>query len=130
MPKELNIDLKDTEGRIIAYENNSMIVINTYIPNAGQNLKRIDYRINTWNANFDKYLIKLHSLHPKKNIIWCGDLNVAHGDIDIHNPLNNIDKSPGFSIKERMSFHNIINNLKWKDSFRYIYGNCVSKVKQ
>ena len=106
----------DTEGRIITCEFEKFYLINVYTPNSGALLKRLDYRINEWDINFSRFLNKLQK---KKPLIICGDLNVAHKEIDIKNPKQNL-KSAGYTIEERESFDNILKKNKLIDTFRYL----------
>ena len=85
--------------------------------NSGQKLIRLDYRINTWDVEFRKYILKLEK---QKNVILCGDLNVAHKEIDIHNPKTNKRKA-GFTKEERDSFDLLLKNTTLIDSFRYLH---------
>ena len=105
----------NNEGRIITCEFNDFYLVHVYTPNSGQFLRRLDYRINSWDVNFIKHLKKLQK---KKPIIVCGDLNVAHKEIDIKNPKTNL-RTAGFTIEERNSFDNILNKTKLIDTFRY-----------
>jgi exodeoxyribonuclease-3 len=107
----------DNEGRVITCEFNKYYVIHVYTPNSGESLKRLDYRVNTWDINFIKYL---KILQKKKNIILCGDLNVAHTEIDLKNPKRNL-KTAGFTIEERTSFNLLLDSTKMIDAFRYLY---------
>jgi len=88
-----------------------------YTPNSGEKLLRLNWRIDTWDVNFNKYINKLYSIKP---VIICGDLNVAHKEIDIKNPEKN-KKNPGFTIEERESFTNIIYNNDLIDIFRIMH---------
>lgn len=113
----INIEELDMEGRVITLEFNKYFLIHVYTPNSGQALQRLNYRVEQWDIEFEKYLKKLQK---SKNIIVCGDLNVANDEIDIHNPKTN-KKSAGFTIEERGSFKNILTNLNLIDSYRYLY---------
>jgi exodeoxyribonuclease-3 len=117
----LNSDINDntcneSEGRIITCEFEKYYLINVYTPNSGAVLKRLDYRINEWDTNFSKFLNKLQK---KKPLIICGDLNVAHKEIDIKNSKQNL-RSAGYTIEERDSFDNILKKNKLIDTFRYL----------
>lgn len=107
----------DDEGRVITLEFNDYYLIHVYTPNSGQGLKRLDYRVNTWDKNFTKYCM---DLQKNKSIIICGDLNVANEEIDIANPKGN-RKNAGFTDEERNSFKGMLNKLKLIDTFRYKY---------
>jgi exodeoxyribonuclease-3 len=115
----LNVDNieHDLEGRVITCEFSKFILIHVYTPNSGELLKRLDYRINTWDIAFTKYL---NILQSKKNVILCGDLNVAHHEIDLKNPKTNL-KTAGFTVEERQSFDLLLNKTDMIDSFRYLH---------
>ncbi|WP_424161019.1 exodeoxyribonuclease III [Bacillus amyloliquefaciens] len=111
----LGIDDHDQEGRVITLEFENVFVVNCYTPNAKRGLERIDYRLQ-WEADFKDYLQKLDQ---KKPVILCGDLNVAHREIDLKNPKAN-RKNAGFSDQEREAF-SVLLNAGFTDSFRYLY---------
>ena len=113
----LGIDEHDQEGRVITLEFDKFFLVHVYTPNSGQALARLDYRVKKWDVEFRKYTKKLQN---KKPIIICGDLNVAHKEIDIHSPKTNL-KSAGFTIQERNSFDKLLNENKLIDTFRYLY---------
>ncbi|KRX08933.1 Endonuclease/exonuclease/phosphatase [Pseudocohnilembus persalinus] len=113
---DLDKEEHDQEGRLITAEFDNFYVCSVYVPNAGQGLKRLDYRTKQWDADFHTYLNKLKQ---KKNVIVAGDLNVAHHEIDLANPKTNL-KSAGFTIEERESFSKLIDN-GWIDSFRKMH---------
>ena len=106
----------DVEGRVITLEFKDYFLVHVYTPNSGQELKRLDYRVNTWDKAFRKYIKRLNK---KKNIIVCGDLNVARNEIDIANPKNN-RKNAGFTIEERESFEKLLKRCNLIDTFRHI----------
>lgn len=106
----------DQEGRVITLEFDKFYLLHVYTPNSGQELKRLDYRVNEWDKEFRKYVKKLND---KKPIIVTGDLNVAHQEIDIHNPKGNT-KSAGFTKEERESFGKLLKDVKLIDSYRYL----------
>lgn len=103
----------DNEGRVITMEYYDFYIVATYIPNAGEGLKRLEYRVNSWDKDFQNYIIKLSLV---KHLIWIGDLNVCHKEIDIHNPKSNL-KSPGFTKEERISFSSFL-EMGFIDTFR------------
>ncbi|MCP6680588.1 exodeoxyribonuclease III [Bacillus nakamurai] len=105
----------DQEGRVITLEFDNMYVVNCYTPNAKRGLERIDYRLQ-WKADFRAYL---QELDRKKPVILCGDLNVAHREIDLKNPKAN-RKNAGFSDQEREAFTALLEG-GFTDSFRYLY---------
>ena len=109
-----NVDIDD-EGRMITLEFKNYYLIHVYTPNSGQVLARLDWRINTWDKAFYNFISHLQN---HKSVIVCGDLNVAHQKIDIKNAKSNL-KTAGFTIEERTSFDNFINNLDLIDTFRY-----------
>lgn len=84
-----------------------------YVPNAGQGLKRLDYRVKEWDVDFEEFLT---SLRAKKHVILCGDLNVCHHEIDIAKPKGN-EKSAGFTKEERAKFTELLSH-GWVDTFR------------
>lgn len=91
----------DDEGRVITAEFDSFFVVSTYIPNAGQKLERLEYRTKEWDIDFRSYLKSLES--RGKHVIWLGDLNVVHQDIDIYN-IKGKEKNAGCTPQERASF--------------------------
>ncbi len=107
-----NTLLNDTEGRVIAAEYQSFILINVYTPNAQRELTRLEFR-QDWDSRF---LIFLKTLEKTKPIIICGDLNVAHTEIDLARPKNNTQNA-GFTPEERKGFQNLIDN-GFIDTFR------------
>lgn len=105
----------DIEGRVIALEYDNFFLINCYVPQARRDLSRLEYRL-----NFDKKLkYFLKNLEKYKPIILCGDLNVAHEEIDLKNPKANFGHS-GFTIEERKSFSDLLSE-GFIDTFRYLY---------
>ncbi len=102
----------DTEGRVITVEFPKYYLVNVYTPNSGEELKRLSYR-QTWDDAFRNYIL---SLEKKKPVIVCGDLNVAHHEIDLANPKSNRESS-GFTDQERQSFTKFIES-GYLDSFR------------
>ncbi len=113
------IDMKehDDEGRVITAEFPNFYLVNVYTPNAQEELKRLKYK-QRWDADFLKYIRKLEK---KKPVIVCGDLNVAHEEIDIARPKNNMNNA-GFTIEERTDFTNIM-NAGFVDTFRALHPN-------
>ena len=107
--------LHDTEGRLITLEFPSFYFITCYTPNAQDGLRRIDYRMQ-WEDDFRAYL---QSLDQTKPVILCGDLNVAHEEIDLKNPKTNRGNA-GFSDEERGKFSELL-AAGFTDSFRYLY---------
>lgn len=111
----LGIEEHDKEGRVITVEFDDFYFITVYTPNSQTELARLDYRM-TWEDDFKKYLKKLEE---KKPVIFCGDLNVAHKEIDLKNPKTN-RKNAGFTDEERGKFDNLVND-GFIDTFRYFY---------
>ena len=105
----------DTEGRMITLEYPEFFLVTCYTPNAQRELARIDHRLK-WDEAFRQYLTGLDSQKP---VIICGDLNVAHQEIDLKNPSSNRGNA-GFSDEERESFEKLL-NCGFTDSFRYLY---------
>jgi exodeoxyribonuclease III len=105
---------------MISMEFKNFYLICVYVPNSGDGLKRLDYRIHTWDKIFQKYLL---NLTKEKNIILAGDLNVAHKDIDIYDPKRHRYHA-GFTIQERQSFSKFLLE-GYVDTFRYLYPNTI-----
>lgn len=105
----------DKEGRVIALEFEEFYFVTVYTPNSQDGLKRLDYRME-WEKAFLSYLKKLEE---KKPIIFAGDLNVAHEEIDLKNPKTN-RKNAGFTDEERAAFSNLLDH-GFVDTFRYFY---------
>ena len=105
----------DDEGRVITLEFENFYYIACYVPNAGDELKRLDFRM-----EFEIDLVNyLNLLNKNKPVIYAGDLNVAHREIDLKNPKQNIN-NPGYTIQERTAFQNLLNN-GYVDAYRYLY---------
>lgn len=111
----IGIDEHNTEGRVITLEFQDFFFITCYTPNSQNELKRLDYRMK-WEDDFREYLLRLNK---KKPVILCGDLNVAHNEIDLKNPKTN-RKNAGFSDEEREKMTTLLNS-GFTDSFRYLY---------
>ena len=109
---DIGIEEHDQEGRVIALEFDSYFLVTVYTPNSKRKLLRLEYR-QKWDKDFLKYLKKLEK---KKPVIFCGDLNVAHTEIDLKNPKTN-KTNPGFTNEERSNFTNII-EAGFIDTFR------------
>jgi len=105
----------DKEGRVITLEYDKFYLVNVYTPNSQRELARLSYRME-WEDDFKKFLSKLNSVKP---IILCGDLNVAHKEIDIKNPSAN-RKNAGFTDEEREKITTLLNS-GYIDTFRYFY---------
>ena len=104
----------DQEGRSIAVEFDTFYVVASYIPNAGRKLERLDYRTQEWDADFQAFLTGLKD--TGKGVIWLGDLNVVHQDLDIHN-MKDKEKSAGCTPQERRNFTRTLAQ-GFTDSFR------------
>lgn len=111
----IGIDEHNTEGRVITLEFQDFFFVTCYTPNSQNELKRLDYRMK-WEDDFREYLLRLNK---KKPVILCGDLNVAHNEIDLKNPKAN-RKNAGFSDEEREKMTKLLNS-GFTDSFRYLY---------
>ncbi|CAL8089838.1 unnamed protein product [Calicophoron daubneyi] len=107
----------DKEGRVITAEFENFFFVTAYVPNSGQGLVRLPYRRNQWDPHFAEYLKDLDS---KKPIVVCGDLNVAHEEIDLANPASN-HKTAGFTDDERNNFTKLLEDVKLVDTYRKIY---------
>ena len=108
-------DLYNDEGRVITLEYDKFYLVNAYVPNAQEGLKRLDYRM-VFEDDMREYLKSLDKIKP---IIYCGDLNVAHNEIDIKNAKSNVG-NPGFSDEERAKMTEFL-GAGFIDTFRYMY---------
>lgn len=113
----MGIEEHDTEGRLITLEYDDFFLVTCYTPNSKQELLRLDYRM-IWEDNFRNYLIELNKT---KSVIVCGDLNVAHEEIDLKNPKTN-RKNAGFTDQEREKMSLLLDS-GFTDTFRYFYPN-------
>ncbi len=111
----MNIEEHDQEGRVITLEFEKFYLVNVYTPNSKRELLRLEYRMR-WEDDFRAYLENLDSIKP---VILCGDLNVAHKEIDLKNPKTN-RKNAGFTDEERNKMTELL-DAKFTDSFRYFY---------
>ena len=111
----IGIEEHDKEGRVITLEFEKFYMITVYTPNSQEKLARLDYRMK-WEEDFKSYLLELDK---KKPVIVCGDLNVAHKEIDLKNPKTN-RKNAGFSDEEREKMTKLLES-GFVDSFRYFY---------
>ena len=105
----------DREGRVITLEMPDFYLVNVYTPNSQDGLKRLDYRMK-WEDDFRAYLLQLNNRKP---VIVCGDLNVAHKEIDLKNPKSN-RKNAGFTDEEREKFNELLQS-GFTDTFRHFY---------
>lgn len=111
----IGIEEHDREGRVITVEYEKFYLVNCYTPNAKRELERLDYRM-IWEDEFRKYLLKLNETKP---VVLCGDLNVAHEEIDLKNPKTNRGNA-GFTDEEREKMTQLLSS-GFTDSFRYLY---------
>jgi len=114
--KTINILESDIEGRIIIAEYSTFYLVNVYVPNSGQQLKRLEYRKN-WDSQFLNYLKILEKIKP---VIVCGDFNVAHQAIDLKNDKANYNKTAGYTQIEIDGMNNLI-NAGFVDTYRYMH---------
>jgi len=110
------LDDIDEEGRVITLEFEKFFLLHVYTPNSGEELKRLDYRTKTWDKVFRKKVIELQEHKP---VIVCGDLNVAHKEIDLKNPKTNL-KTAGYTIEERESFDKLLKDAELVDTYRFL----------
>ena len=113
----MNIDEHASEGRMVTVEMPSFFLVNIYTPNAQDGLKRIDYRMQ-WEDDLREYL---QNLDAQKPVVLCGDMNVAHEEIDLKNPKTNRG-NPGFSDEERGKISQLLQS-GFTDSFRFLHPN-------
>ena len=111
----LGVEEHDHEGRVVTLEYEDFYLVCVYTPNAQDGLRRIDYRM-SWEDAFREYLL---ALDAKKPVVVCGDMNVAHEEIDLKNPKTNIGNA-GFSYEERGKFTELLES-GFIDTFRYLY---------
>lgn len=111
----LGIEEHDHEGRVITLEYDKFYLVCVYTPNSQDGLRRLDYRMR-WEDDFRNYLV---SLAEKKSVLVCGDMNVAHKEIDLKNPSTN-HNNPGFTDQEREKFTALL-DAGFTDSFRHKY---------
>ena len=111
----IGIEEHDSEGRVITLEFEDFYLVNCYTPNSKRELERLDYRM-VWEDEIRNYLLKLDKIKP---VIYCGDFNVAHKEIDLKNPATN-HHSAGFTDEERGKMTKLLDS-GFTDSFRYLY---------
>ena len=111
----IGIEEHDKEGRVITLEFDKFYMVDIYTPNSKRELERLDYR-QVWEDEIRKYLLKLNKTKP---VIMCGDLNVAHKEIDLKNPKTNTHNA-GFTIEERNKMTELL-DAGFIDTFRYLY---------
>lgn len=115
---DIGIEEHDQEGRVLCAEFKEFYLVTVYVPNSGSELKRLAYR-QTWDVDFLNYLKKLEK---KKPVLVCGDLNVAHKDIDLARPKQNYNKSAGYMQEEINGMDNFV-KAGFVDTFRAINGD-------
>ena len=111
----IDIEHHDREGRVITLEMPAFYLVTVYTPNSQDELRRLDYRM-TWDDDFRQYL---QALDARKPVVVCGDLNVAHQEIDLKNPKTN-RRNAGFTDEERQKFGTLL-DAGFTDTFRYFY---------
>lgn len=110
---DMGIEKHDREGRMVTLEYKNYFLVNVYTPNAQRGLARLDYRTQEWDEDFLAYV---KGLEKSKPVIFCGDLNVAHKEIDLANPKSN-ERNAGFTVEERRGFDAIVES-GFIDTFR------------
>jgi exodeoxyribonuclease III len=114
----IGIPKHDSEGRVQTAEYDGFFLVNVYVPNSQRTLNRLPYRTREWDVDFLRYLKKLEK---KKPVVFCGDLNVAHTEIDLTNPKSNV-KNHGFTPEERAGFDKVLKS-GFVDTFRVFEKN-------
>lgn len=117
----IDMEEHDKEGRVITCEYEEFFLVTCYTPNSQRGLARLDYRME-WEEDFRKYLNMLDQVKP---VVLCGDLNVAHKEIDLKNPSSN-RKNAGFSDEERSQFQNLL-DAGYTDTFRHLYPDAADR---
>eukprot|EP00759_Apiculatamorpha_spiralis_P044907 PhF_6_TR41711/c0_g1_i1/m.63285/K10771/APEX1; AP endonuclease 1 len=117
-------DEHEPEGRVITVTLPQFSVVNSYVPNSGMKLERLEERVQTWDPQMEACLANIEK-KTKKPVIWTGDLNVAERDYDRYFATNYkaMQKCPGFTPEERASFRGILQRTNMVDSFRHLYPN-------
>jgi exodeoxyribonuclease III len=113
--KGLGSEELDNEGRVLTLEYDSFYLLNVYTPNAKRDLARLDWKDNVWNPAFQEHL---ETLQKTKPVVFCGDLNVAHKEIDLANPKTN-KKNAGFTPEERAGMDKLVDEAGFVDSLRH-----------
>ena len=109
----------DNDGRLLGLEFNDYIIVNIYVPNAGETLQNLHWKIYTW---FPKFINIIKKLQQTKPVIICGDFNVANNPIDLKNPAQNTEHA-GYILQERRVFNKLLTECKLIDTYRYLYPN-------
>ena len=127
-PEEVQYDMKDVheeeesfynEGRIIRATYKDFCVITVYTPNSKPDLSRLEFRHTQWEPAF-RDVVSYHQKRSKNKVVICGDLNVAHNEIDLHNPRANMNHA-GFTSQERLSLGLLLHNCRMIDTFRLLH---------
>ena len=118
----IGVEEHDHEGRVITLEMPDFFLVTVYVPNSQNELRRLDYRM-TWEDDFLAYIKKLDE---KKPVIFCGDLNVAHEEIDLKNPKTN-RRNAGFTDEERNKMTTLLNS-GFTDTFRFFYPDQIGRA--
>ena len=116
----IGVEPHDHEGRVVTLEFDSFFLVTVYTPNTQDELKRLDYRMQ-WETDFQAYL---KTLDAKKPVIVCGDMNVAHQEIDLKNPKTN-RRNAGFTDEEREKMTQLLNS-GFVDTFRFLYPDTIT----
>lgn len=116
----IGVEQHDHEGRVVTLEFDSFFLVTVYTPNTQDELKRLDYRMQ-WETDFQAYL---KTLDAKKTVIVCGDMNVAHQEIDLKNPKTN-RRNAGFTDEEREKMTQLLNS-GFVDTFRFLYPEAIT----
>ena len=111
----IGVEVHDHEGRVVTLEMDTFFLVTVYVPNSQDGLRRLDYRME-WE---DAFLAYIKQLEERKPVIFCGDLNVAHQEIDLKNPKSN-RRNAGFTDEERAKFTHLLSE-GFTDTFRYFY---------
>lgn len=114
--------IEDTEGRVVTVELEDFFLLTVYTPNSGRGLPRLAYRTQEWDPAFLRYIQELQQSKP---VVYCGDLNVAHAEIDIARPTSN-RRSAGFTDEERQGFTGVL-DAGFVDTFRYFFPDATEK---
>jgi exodeoxyribonuclease-3 len=114
---DIGLEDHDQEGRVVTAEFPTFFLVTVYTPNAGEGLRRLDYR-ETWDTAFREYVV---TLQRRKPVIVCGDLNVAHQAIDIARPKENYNKSAGYTQREIDGFQRLLDEGGFVDTFRHFH---------
>jgi len=118
---DMEIAEHDNEGRVMCLEFSNFYLVNVYVPNSGQGLKRLDYR-KRWDKDFLNYIKELQKI---KSVVVCGDFNVAHQAIDLKNDKSNYNKTAGYTQTEIDGMTNFINS-GFVDAFRYFHTDVIA----